>query len=199
MPLYFAYGSNLLSTRLGARCPSARVVGRARAPGAAMAFAKRAQQDGSGKATLLAEPDFHQRFRSGSGPAPVRAQGTPGVIYDLSPQDVAVLDAIEGVGRGYDRVDAFELQGDTGWIEAMTYIATAPEPGLKPFDWYLALILAGMLEHGFDADTIAQTAATPCWPDPDPASPGQVAARAALQAAGRRVDEVLALASRPPG
>ncbi len=65
--LYFAYGSNLLSTRLTARCPSARVVGVAMTADWTVSFTKPGG-DGSGKAGL------------------VQRQGAvqPGVVYELA-------------------------------------------------------------------------------------------------------------------
>ena len=35
-------------------------------------------------------------------------------------------------------------------VTAFVYLASDPEPGLAPFDWYLALIVARAREHGFD-------------------------------------------------
>lgn len=54
--LYFAYGSNMLPTRLLGRCPSARVVGTGVARAWSLAFSK-ASKDGSGKATLVTAPN----------------------------------------------------------------------------------------------------------------------------------------------
>ena len=44
--LYFAYGSNMLTARLHKRCPSARILGTAVAPGLVLRFWKRSK-DGS--------------------------------------------------------------------------------------------------------------------------------------------------------
>jgi cation transport regulator ChaC len=49
---YFAYGSNMLTERLCARCQSAKVLGRATARGYSLEFCKQSV-DGSGKATLV--------------------------------------------------------------------------------------------------------------------------------------------------
>ena len=76
----------MLAARLRARCPSARVIGRAEATGFHLTFDK-IGQDGSGKATLV----------PGDGVV-------PGVLFDLAAEDVHLLDRIEGLGRGYDRV-----------------------------------------------------------------------------------------------
>ena len=95
MALYFAYGSNMLSARLTARCASARVIGTAVAAGYDIAFDK-IGQDGSGKATLL------------------RAETSEvhGALFHLDHGDLTVLDQIEGVGRGYDRQSIAVRQQD---------------------------------------------------------------------------------------
>lgn len=52
--LYFAYGSNMLTSRLLARCRSAKTVGLATCLGHRLTFEKRSI-DGSGKATMLGD------------------------------------------------------------------------------------------------------------------------------------------------
>lgn len=129
--LYFAFGSNLLTARLKRRCPSARVVARAIAPGYRVAFEK-LSEDTSGKATLV--------------PC-AGADSAVGVVYELTPEDTGALDAFEG--PGYRRLDDFSVVClDTGRaLDACTYIAKQDVPGLRPYDWYLAMVLAGLAEH----------------------------------------------------
>ena len=166
MPLYFAYGSNLLSHRLIARCPSARAMGPGRLRQRRLTFSKYSFIDGSGKATLQpGSEDAH------------------GVLYRLTTADLAVLDRIEGVGKGYDRLTV-EIESDRQTLAAETYLATAPVDGQAPFDWYLALILAGMLEHGLPATALQHLLRTNPVADPDPERPGNLAAREALAAGG---------------
>ena len=81
---YFAYGSNMLTTRLKPRCPGAKRVGRADADGAVIEFSK-PSIDGSGKATL--------RQAAGSR--------TAGVLFEIPIAELAQLDSHEGVGSGY--------------------------------------------------------------------------------------------------
>ncbi|WBU63106.1 gamma-glutamylcyclotransferase family protein [Paracoccus aerodenitrificans] len=151
MALYFAYGSNMLTRRLGARCGSARGLGPAVLAGHEIAFDK-IGQDGSGKATLVA----------GSG-------AVQGVLFRLDDEDLLTLDAIEGVGRGYERVSvnvAFDGTGD----EAFTYIAPDRyrDADMQPFDWYKALVLAGAREHGLPECWLSRLEAVPSVPDPEP-------------------------------
>jgi hypothetical protein len=49
---YFANGSNILTDRLSARCPSAKALGHATSAGYSLEFCKKSV-DGSGKATLI--------------------------------------------------------------------------------------------------------------------------------------------------
>lgn len=128
--LYFAYGSNMLSARLKARCPSAKVIGKATALGYALEFTKPGQ-DSSGKATLL----------NAAG------HDTPGVLFEIAKSDLAELDRAEGAHRGYVRNDQFriELAGQNAARVATTYLASKTEAHLMPYDWYLALVIAGRI------------------------------------------------------
>ncbi len=135
--LYFAYGSNMLPARLTARCPSARVIGKASALNHALEFTK-PSKDESGKATLIntVAQDIH----------------TPGVLFKIAKSDLRELDRAEGAGHGYDpHVDfAVRLATTDQTVTATTYIASRTEAHLKPFDWYLALVIAGAHHHELD-------------------------------------------------
>lgn len=169
--LYLAYGSNMLTQRLRHRCPSARPVGTAMVPGHALEFTKPGQ-DQSGKATL-------------TGTA---AQGvhTPGVLFEIDKVDLPSLDKAEAAGVGYDRHDAFDvlLPGTGERLAATTYLAIDTSPHLKPFDWYLALVLAGAHEHGLDARHIAMLGRTEYEVDSHASRAGRAEALKALAAHG---------------
>jgi cation transport regulator ChaC len=132
--LYFAYGSNMLSSRLIARCNSARVLGAATAKNHTTEFSK-PSKDKSGKATLNSSVglDVH----------------THGVLFEIKKAELQSLDKAEGAGYGYVRNDTFSVVrcGDSEAVTAVTYIANKPQAELRPFDWYLALVVAGALEH----------------------------------------------------
>lgn len=136
--LYFAYGSNMLPRRLMARCPSARVVGRATAAGYDLDFSK-VSKDRSGKATLVA--------------AEAKARG---VLFEIANADLADLDRAEG--NGYHRDDHFEVEipEDGQRLSATTYIATAIDGQLKPYDWYLALVIAGAKFHSLGEEYLTR-------------------------------------------
>ena len=78
---YFAYGSNLLSTRLQQRTPSARALAPAVLEGHALRWHK-AGADGSGKCDVVAV--------DGAGHRVI------GVVYEIARSEKPLLDAAEG-------------------------------------------------------------------------------------------------------
>lgn len=132
---YFAYGSNMLPARLINRCRSAKLIGTGIAPNFRLEFSK-ASKDGSGKATLVAAPDAR----------------LPGVIFEIDDPERVALDQHEGLGFGYRRDEAFVVEGIVPQSNFLTntYLATASDAQLKPFDWYLATIIAGAIHHEID-------------------------------------------------
>lgn len=166
---YFAYGSNMLTTRLKSRCPGAIPLGRADADGSIVEFSK-PSIDKSGKATL--------RLAAGGQ--------TTGVLFEIPIAELDQLDSHEGVGSGYERSDAFPVclvdSGET--IQATAYLATSPDSSLRPYDWYLALVIAGACEHGLGDDYLATLRRVACMPDPDDSRRTRAEAMEALTAAG---------------
>ena len=151
--LYFAYGSNLHPARLAARAPSARLIGTGYWSGHRLAFHK-IGQDGSAKCDAPVAPQPTDRVH--------------GAIYELADADLGRLDRIEGVGTGYDRA-LVTLDGDMGPLTANAYLARQGwvDPGLKPFDWYRLLVLAGAEHHSFPDSYLAAITAVSAIPDPD--------------------------------
>lgn len=167
---YFAYGSNLLPARLLARCPSARVIGPARAPGHRLVFTKPGR-DGSGKATLTADPKAN----------------TPGVLYRIALTDQPALHAAEGANlpNGYSFHDDFwvDVEG-TGSMPVCTYLARRSNPALHPFDWYLALVVAGAVWHVLDTAHVEYLKSSDYQADRNDNSPIRQAAINAFTEAG---------------
>ena len=156
---YFAYGSNLVTTRLTdpLRAPSAVALGIASAPGFVMRFHK-IGTDGSGKCTLI--------------PTGNDADVVYGVLYEFADSDLPGLDREEGVHLGGYARHALELRlrhGDA--TEAMTYIAGERyiDAACVPFDWYRDLVVAGAREHGLPPAYVRELERTPALPDPDAA------------------------------
>jgi gamma-glutamylcyclotransferase (GGCT)/AIG2-like uncharacterized protein YtfP len=154
---YFAYGSNMLSARLQGRCPSACACGIARVEGFELQFTKRSQ-DGSGKATIIA-----------AGMPGARAYG---VLFELDAADLTRLDQLEGVGRGYRREDAFEvvMGPEAQQLRVTTYIADLGwiDGSLRPYDWYLRLVLKGAQQHRLPPPYLEFLGATAAIADPTP-------------------------------
>lgn len=144
-------------------------MGAARISGFGMAFDK-IGQDGSGKATLFDAP----------------GQAVHGALFHLDDPDLARLDEIEGLGRGYDRLTV-RAEHDGQVMPAAAYLAPAHHrhAALTPFDWYLGLVLAGACEQALPDEWTAQLRAVTAVPDPDAARPRQIEAWALLNACPR--------------
>lgn len=166
---YFAYGSNMLSQRLAARCASARFNRIASVSGYKIGFSKRSI-DKSGKATLV---------HTGQDEDVVI-----GVVFDIAVAHRGSLDDAEG--SGYCVHEPFPVTCvRTGTIvPARTYIAGEQDVSLLPYDWYLALVLAGVREHGMDEAYAAALGLTKCLADPNPDGRSRLDAISALQLAG---------------
>ncbi|WP_370142080.1 gamma-glutamylcyclotransferase family protein [Bradyrhizobium elkanii] len=129
---YFAYGSNMLPQRLLDRCSSAKLIGIGFAANFDLEFSK-PSTDGSGKATLV----------------PAIGSNVPGALFEIDVSERDALDRHEGLGLGYRRNDRFVVNAPTlgSDVETSTYLATARDARLAPFDWYLAIVIAGALHH----------------------------------------------------
>lgn len=148
---YFAYGSNLHPYRLGRRIPSARYLARAILPGHRLAFHKRGA-DGSGKCDVIPDP----------------ATAVHGVVYAIAAAEKPLLDAAEGLHRGYD-VQWTTLSVASRPLEAFFYRAENGfvDPRLAPFEWYRAFVIEGARHHELPADYIAALLAVTAVPDSD--------------------------------
>lgn len=164
--LYFAYGSNMLTARIADRCPSAKPVTLARANGYDLVFTKRSV-DKSGKATLV----------------PSEGSKCPGVIFEIDAKQRAALEEFEG--PGYVCNKAFSVvRSDGSACAVTTYLAQECVDGLKPYDWYLALIIAGCNEHALDADHVAKLREIAFVADPDSTRKTYLSALQALRKSG---------------
>jgi gamma-glutamylcyclotransferase len=163
---YFAYGSNMLSQWLRARCKFASVSCVASVSGYRLALSKKSN-DGSGKATLVADP----------------VTQVYGVVFDISSDDATELDRIEGRGRGYERIDLVALRHPEGpSISVTAYVAHEDflESTLQPYDWYRDLIVTGAQQHNLPDDYVATLHAIQALSDPEPTRRTALEARAIL-------------------
>jgi hypothetical protein len=160
--LYFAYGSNLLRERLLARCPGITSVGRAVMAGHRLTFDK-PSRDASGKCAFV----------------PSENESLHGVLWNVPDDDLDELDRHEGAGGGYEQCTVQVRLEDGSAFEACTYQATVLQPGLQPFDWYLALVVAGAMQQQLTQDYIVRLRANAWVVDADET---RVTRRRALEA-----------------
>ena len=138
---YFAYGSNMSTTRLHERTPSARPIGTGRLLRHALRWHKLGR-DGSGKCDALFTGD--------------QTDTVWGVLFDIAWAEKPWLDAAEGLGIGYfDREVQVVTASST--MLARTYQARPDkiDTALRPFDWYKEHVLRGAREHGLPAAYVA--------------------------------------------
>lgn len=158
----------MLVSRILDRCPSAKVIGPAAAEGFDLTFTK-PSKDGSGKASI------------------VSASGTdvPGVVFEIDNAELESLDRAEGAGFGYERYSDFKVRvADGAECEVTTYMATESRAELAPYDWYLALVVAGAKEHSFDQNYINTLESVPYLLDSKQERPSRAQALEALRTAG---------------
>ncbi|KRB18268.1 hypothetical protein ASD99_31045 [Mesorhizobium sp. Root695] len=135
--LYFAYGSNMDTDQMKARCPGATKVGKACLPGHQLTFPRLSKGRGCGVSSVAA------------------ADGLDvwGVVYRLTTADAARLDANEGFVAGraahlnsYYRTTISVVMDDIA-VEVETYIGVPQEAPPLPNLEYLKLIRNGAREH----------------------------------------------------
>lgn len=134
--LYFAYGSNLLKSRMLSRCPSAEVVCVDVFKGYVLTFNKLGV-DGTAKANIS------------KSLGDVR-----GVIYTIDSQDVKKLDATEGEGVHYTRTKITTTKGISCW----TYVACVDKIvcDIYPSHQYKNMIIKGMEAFKFPVSYISR-------------------------------------------
>ncbi len=150
---YFAYGSNMSLARLAARIPSVRRLGVGTLRGYRLVFHKAGERDGSAKCDAFFTGDpTHEVL---------------GVVYEIDPEGMDRLDAIEGAGSGYEnrQVDVVLCQNSV--VRAGVYCATVIDPSLKPYDWYREHVIRGAIENNLPEQYIRGIRAVGTIPDPD--------------------------------
>jgi cation transport regulator ChaC len=137
MERYFAYGSNMSSGQMSERCPGARALGPARLAGFALTFNRWSDRRRSYVADVI----------------PVHGSDVWGVLWDVTPEDLASLDRFEGVAIGAYRRDTLRVaSSEPPLVDAVTYRVCQPQPPGPPSPEYLALLIRGAYEHGLPGD-----------------------------------------------
>jgi hypothetical protein len=124
-----AYGSNMSLNRLLARLPNAKRIGVATVNGFQLSFDKKGFDD-SGKcnANQTDDPD----------------DVLYGVLYQITGEEKAILDKIEGPRYDCLAINVTTESGDTH--NAYCYVANTFDSQLLPYDWYLRHVLTGAEE-----------------------------------------------------
>jgi gamma-glutamylcyclotransferase (GGCT)/AIG2-like uncharacterized protein YtfP len=153
--LYFAYGSNMSTTRLRHRVAGCRFAFVARLPNYRLCFHKRSD-DGPAKCNA---------FKTATP-----TDAVIGAVYEIPTNEKPALDRAEGLGRGYqETVLVLSPQGEE--ITVCTYIADAAfiDNSLKPYSWYKDFVLAGAEEHQLPPEYVeGRIRAVHAIRDPDP-------------------------------
>lgn len=127
---YFAYGSNMSTTRIEKRLGPVKRRGIAQLPDYAIAFDK-ASTDGSGKTNLVTK----------------KSSEAWGVVFELTPEQMNKLKDLE---KGYvTKSITVSVGGES--VDVTTFIAAKRERQLRPTKPYLDYLLEGAREHGLPA------------------------------------------------
>jgi hypothetical protein len=134
----FAYGSNMLSSRIQGRCPSARALGVAELHGHELKRHK-CGQDGSGKCDVVQTKEA--------------SRVVYGVLYEIAEGEKAALDAAEGLGTGYEEKEV-QVVFEGRLRTVRLYAATNTNSSLVPYTWYKAFVVAGAQEYNLPSEYI---------------------------------------------
>ena len=146
--LYFAYGSNMLTSRMVKRVPSAKKVTIATLPGHKLMFHK-VSVDGTGKCDIM----------------PVDTGDTVyGVVYWIPRGEKRYLDRAEGLHYGYETKRLTVYTPDGQRMRVFAYYATDVDVSYKPSKAYKRLVVKGAHEHQLPADYIAKLQAVETVP-----------------------------------
>jgi diguanylate cyclase (GGDEF)-like protein len=149
--VYFAYGSNMSSRRLGRRTPSARAIGIGHLRGHRLMW--------------------HKRGSDGSAKCDIRETGRAedivwGVLFEIAAAEKSFLDQAEGLDSAYEYKNV-RVRVESQDVEAGAYFAVAPGAAPPPYDWYLAFVLAGAMEHGLPSHYASELRSLTAVVDPD--------------------------------
>ena len=135
MALHFAYGSNMSREPMGRRCPDAKPLGPSRLDGWRFVITQ------DGYASLV----------------PMPGMLVHGVLWRLTPRDLAVLDAYEDLDSGLYRARLLPVRHDGRLHRARVYIGRSVTEG-HPLPGYQEDVVAAARDWGFPSEYIAELA-----------------------------------------
>lgn len=140
---YFAYGSNLNSDQMIARCASARIVGRATLPNHVLAFGGFSHSWRGAVANVL----------------PAHGAWVEGLLYQIARTELRALDRYEGHPFAYEREERLVVDEHRRRHRASLYVQPARdfEPGAPPLE-YLGVLVGAYQQHGFDVEALVAAA-----------------------------------------
>lgn len=146
---YFAYGSNMCSSRIKRRVPSCTFFDVGVLKGYALKFHKRSQ-DGSGKCNVTQDV----------------ANEVIGVVFEFDPNEKKLLDRAEG--QGYRDISV-EVATSHGVVNAYMYIASpdSVDDSLIPYTWYKDFVIEGAKEHSLPEKYLQTIMEVEAKSDPD--------------------------------
>lgn len=152
--LIFAYGSNMNLNRLIKRVPSAVKVTNAFLTGHKLVCNK-ISNDGSAKANIITTD--------------VPFEKVWGVLFSIDPDEKALLDKAEGLGKGYNEDTLTFFDETNNSYAAQIYIAHSKsvDNTLLPYDWYKEFIVTGAIQNKLPAEYISQLRSIACVRDSD--------------------------------
>ena len=90
-----------------------------------------------------------------------------GVVVEIDPAAKSILDSYEDFGTGYLEKSISVEMTSGAKLQALTYYAIKIDPQVKPFQWYLDLVIAGANEHGLPKFYLETIQGTISVKDPD--------------------------------
>jgi hypothetical protein len=115
---------------------------------------------------------FNKKSKDGSGKANINLTDKSddfvwGIVIQITEEQKEKLDRFEGKGKGYDEETVEVILQNGTKTEALTYVADKDslDFSLKPFDWYKALIVFGLMENQFPTDYLIKIKNFDCIPD----------------------------------
>lgn len=133
MPLYFAYGSNMDQAQMKSRCPNATLKTTAVLPHHKLAFTIFSPKRRCGCADVVESKD----------------DSVYGLLYELSEEELLLMDGFEGCPTAYQRILVKVLDTDGREHNAYTYEVATKREGLYPSEEYLGLILKAAKHFAF--------------------------------------------------
>jgi hypothetical protein len=153
MSLYFAYGSNMSAALMRRRCPGAVALGPAELPGWRFCITR------DGFASVVPKPGGL----------------THGVLWRLTPRDLAALNAYESLDSGLYGCRVLPVTFGAGRKPALVYIARERRGG-RPAPGYLALVVQAARDWQLPEAYIRslERCAPAAWAGARQAEPGEV-------------------------